>query len=201
MNSAPPRRKRRSPPTNDTNRLVTPLIRTVLSRLVGGRYDGSESARRALVRELPMIGLRPRPGTVPARTKTGVAGPRPGTPDSMETRHELLAIEEAFWRAAGDRDRYAKHLAADAVHVLPELGILPRDPVLDGVDQAEPWQSFRIEDPQLVTLDDGTAALVYRARGERSGSPSYVAAVTSVYRRHDGSWELVVHQQTPLPAP
>ena len=43
------------------NRFVAPLIRAVLSRLVGWRYDGSESARRALVHELPMIGLRPRP--------------------------------------------------------------------------------------------------------------------------------------------
>ena len=49
------------------NRLVAPLIRTVLSRLVGWRYDGSESARRALVCELPMVGLRPRPGSAPVR--------------------------------------------------------------------------------------------------------------------------------------
>ncbi len=41
------------------NRLAVPVIRVVLSRLVGWRYDGSESARRALVRELPMVGLRP----------------------------------------------------------------------------------------------------------------------------------------------
>ena len=49
------------------NRLVAPLIRAVLSRLIGWRYDGSESARRALVRELPMVGLRPRPGSAPVR--------------------------------------------------------------------------------------------------------------------------------------
>ena len=50
------------------NRLVAPLVRAVLSRLVGWRYDGSESARRALVQELPMIGLRPPPGSVRERT-------------------------------------------------------------------------------------------------------------------------------------
>jgi deazaflavin-dependent oxidoreductase (nitroreductase family) len=49
------------------NRLAVPLIRVVLSRLVGWRYDGSESARRALVRELPMVGLRPGPGSAPVR--------------------------------------------------------------------------------------------------------------------------------------
>ncbi len=52
------------------NRVVAPLVRAVLSRLVGWRYDGSESARRALVHELPMIGLRSRPrfDTVPSST-------------------------------------------------------------------------------------------------------------------------------------
>ena len=42
------------------HRLIAGIVRLVLSRLVGWRYDGSEVARRALVRELPMIGLRAR---------------------------------------------------------------------------------------------------------------------------------------------
>jgi deazaflavin-dependent oxidoreductase (nitroreductase family) len=41
------------------NRLIAPIIRRVLSRLVGWRYDGTEPARRQLVTELPVIGLRP----------------------------------------------------------------------------------------------------------------------------------------------
>lgn len=41
------------------NRLVTPVIRSVLSWLVGWRYDGGDSARRRLARELPVIGFRP----------------------------------------------------------------------------------------------------------------------------------------------
>ena len=42
------------------HRAIAGIVRLVLSRLVGWHYDGSEVARRALVRELPMIGLRPR---------------------------------------------------------------------------------------------------------------------------------------------
>ena len=41
------------------NRLIAPVIRRVLSWLVGWRYDGTDTARRQLVTELPVIGLRP----------------------------------------------------------------------------------------------------------------------------------------------
>ena len=41
------------------NRLVTPVVRVVLSWLVGWRYDGSDYARRRLARELPVVAFRP----------------------------------------------------------------------------------------------------------------------------------------------
>lgn len=41
------------------NRVATPIVRVVLSRLVGWRYDGSPSARRRLVSERPILALRP----------------------------------------------------------------------------------------------------------------------------------------------
>ena len=42
------------------NRIVTPLVRAVLSRLAGFRYDGSDAAQRRLIRALPLVALRPR---------------------------------------------------------------------------------------------------------------------------------------------
>ena len=42
------------------NQLIAPIVRAVLSRLLGWRYDGSERARRRLVAQLPMIAFRPR---------------------------------------------------------------------------------------------------------------------------------------------
>jgi deazaflavin-dependent oxidoreductase (nitroreductase family) len=42
------------------NRYARPIVRRVLSRLVGWRYDGSDEARRRVVQQLPLIGLRPR---------------------------------------------------------------------------------------------------------------------------------------------
>jgi deazaflavin-dependent oxidoreductase (nitroreductase family) len=45
------------------NWFIAPIIRGVLSRLLGWRYDGSTSARRQLVAQLPLIAFRmpPRP--------------------------------------------------------------------------------------------------------------------------------------------
>ncbi len=42
------------------NRCVAPLVHQVLSWLVGWSYDGSDSARRRLAGELPIIAFRPR---------------------------------------------------------------------------------------------------------------------------------------------
>jgi ketosteroid isomerase-like protein len=117
----------------------------------------------------------------------------------MELKPTLIELERRLWRAAGDRDRYADDLADDAVHVLPGWGVADREEVLGGVADADPWADFAIDEPQVIRLDDGAAALVYTATAHREGGPEYAAAITSVYRRDDdGAWRLVVHQQTPL---
>jgi deazaflavin-dependent oxidoreductase (nitroreductase family) len=43
------------------NWLIAPIIRGVLSRLLGWRYDGSTDARRRLVTQLPLIAFRMQP--------------------------------------------------------------------------------------------------------------------------------------------
>ena len=42
------------------NRLIAPIIRAVLSRLLGWRYDGMPAARRLAVEQLSLVGFRPR---------------------------------------------------------------------------------------------------------------------------------------------
>jgi deazaflavin-dependent oxidoreductase (nitroreductase family) len=42
------------------NRLVAPIIRAVLSRLLGWHYDGTPAARRRAVEHLALVGFRPR---------------------------------------------------------------------------------------------------------------------------------------------
>lgn len=41
------------------NRFIAPIIRAVLSRLVGWQYDSSEGARRRLLAQLPLIAFCP----------------------------------------------------------------------------------------------------------------------------------------------
>jgi deazaflavin-dependent oxidoreductase (nitroreductase family) len=42
------------------NRLVSPVVHRVLSGLLGWTYRGTPDQRKRLVRELPLVGLRPR---------------------------------------------------------------------------------------------------------------------------------------------
>jgi hypothetical protein len=110
----------------------------------------------------------------------------------------IIEIERRFWEAAGDREAYAANLASDAVHVLPVLGVVDRETALRGVAEADPWEAYAIADARLVAAGEDTVALVYCGRARRAGQREYRAAITSVYRREDGSWMLVLHQQTPL---
>jgi len=116
----------------------------------------------------------------------------------MDIQATLLDLEEGFWRAAGDRDRYEAHLAGDAVHVIPGWGVVDREPVLFAIGGSPAWERFTIDDPRVVALTEESAALVYSARAERPGQDPYAAAISSVYRHRDDGWELVLHQQTPL---
>lgn len=42
------------------NRFVRPIVRAVLSELLGWRYDGSPDAQYRAVRQLPLVAFRPR---------------------------------------------------------------------------------------------------------------------------------------------
>jgi hypothetical protein len=40
------------------NHLASPVVRLVLSRLLGGRYDSTDSARRKAAEQLPSVAFR-----------------------------------------------------------------------------------------------------------------------------------------------
>lgn len=46
------------PHTERRNRFIATVVRAVLSRLVGWRYDGTDAARRRLVVQPPMLAFR-----------------------------------------------------------------------------------------------------------------------------------------------
>ncbi len=51
------------------NRWATPVVRRVLTWLVGWSYDGSDAARRRLAHELPLIAFRPAAALLPPRPR------------------------------------------------------------------------------------------------------------------------------------
>jgi hypothetical protein len=48
------------------NWFMTPIVRRVLSRLLGWRYHGSDAECRKLVRQLPLLAFRPQSSRIQA---------------------------------------------------------------------------------------------------------------------------------------
>jgi hypothetical protein len=115
---------------------------------------------------------------------------------------ELIELEEQGWHALatrGDAGRkfYASILREDAVMLLPGgMRIVGRERILQSLGD-QPWESFTIEDSNVVVLNANAVTLTYKVKAQRAGSAAYVALISSSYAL-DRSWQLVVHQQTPM---
>lgn len=114
---------------------------------------------------------------------------------------ELIELEQQGWRALateGDAGRkfYASVLREDAVMLFPGgMRIEGRERILESLG-AQPWETFRLEDPKVVQLTQEAAIVVYKVTAQRKGSEPYTALISSTYVR-DERWQLVFHQQTP----
>ncbi len=108
---------------------------------------------------------------------------------------ELLRIEHEL--GAGPGDAYRRHLADDAVVVVPGA-VLDREACAAAIDESPGWEEREISDARTIELAPDSAVLTYRWRSRR-GATTYRAVMSSVYARRDGQWRLVLHQQTPEP--
>ncbi len=118
----------------------------------------------------------------------------------MTTLDELIKLEHGFWEATRDPDYYARHMRDDGLAVFGE-GIMDkeaarRSTMTDAV--GEDWTNIRIADPRVLAIADDVAALVYHGSATRAGTP-YRANCASVYARREGEWQMVLHQQSPVP--
>lgn len=115
--------------------------------------------------------------------------------------HELLELEKQGWHALSQaanaaRKFYAAVLRDDAVMLFPGgMRLEGKECILQSIG-VQPWDSFCIEDPQVISLTADAATVTYKVTAQRKESAPYVALVGSTYVR-DKSWQLVVHQQTP----
>jgi hypothetical protein len=106
---------------------------------------------------------------------------------------ELLQIEHEL--GAGSADAYRRHLADEALFVLPN-GVLDRDACIAAMEASPGWDELEISDARTVRLGDDSAILTYAWRSRRAETV-YSALMSSVYVRRDGVWHLALHQQTP----
>jgi hypothetical protein len=116
---------------------------------------------------------------------------------------ELIALERRGWDAlssgAGEAERFYREVLADrALFVLPGgLVLAGRGEILESMG-GEPWAGYELSDIRVLEIAGDTAAIAYRAAARRDGHPGYAALCTSTYRRAASSWQLVLHQQTPV---
>ena len=109
---------------------------------------------------------------------------------------QLLEIEETLGTGSGDA--YRRHLADDAIVVVPGA-VLDREQCADAMDASPGWDEYEISDVRTARPASDAAILSYRWRSRR-GDVAYEALMSSAYARRDGEWRLVLHQQTPEPA-
>ena len=116
---------------------------------------------------------------------------------------ELIELEEQGWQALsteGDAAKlfYTDVLRDDAVMLFPGgLIVSGKHNILESFS-AQPWKSYHIEEMQVISLSEDAAVLVYKVTAQREGRDPYVALMSSTYAISDGTWKLVVHQQTPV---
>lgn len=116
---------------------------------------------------------------------------------SVSPTPEIIELEERFWEAAGNPEFYEEHFADDGAIALP-IGVMDKTSVVDAMASAQPWTGYELTDPAFIDIADDVAAVTYTATAVRDEGEPYQAVISSVYVRRNGSWKLVIHQQTPL---
>jgi len=112
---------------------------------------------------------------------------------------ELEELEREGWRALSGPDGaafYQEVMADDGVMVFPGL-VMDKPRALEAIAGTSPWKTFELADVRVIRPTDDSAILVYSATAQRAGEATYHAEMTSVYAQRDGSWRLVLHQQSP----
>ena len=114
----------------------------------------------------------------------------------------LLSLERAGWDALSTSGEaaaefFGRILASNVLMLLPGgIVIDDRQQAIEAM-RGTPWSTFELVDERIVELGDGVAVVAYRASARRVEG-EYTALFNSTYVREDGTWHLVLHQQTPV---
>jgi Domain of unknown function (DUF4440) len=115
----------------------------------------------------------------------------------------LIELEEQGWQALSSEGEtskkfYGSILHNDAVMLFPGgMFIRGKEKILASL-AAQPWKSFQIEEPLVISLSESAGILTYRVTAQRESGNPYMALISSTYARSNGAWKLILHQQTPI---
>lgn len=64
----------------------------------------------------------------------------------------------------------------------------------------KPWTHYEMDEVRVVSLGSDSAMICYSVQAERGKETKYEALISSVWRKAAGgtSWQMVLHQQTPV---
>lgn len=109
---------------------------------------------------------------------------------------ELWQTERDFWLRGPDF--FERQLARECLMVLPGVGILDRDQVLDSLRNVPRWADVEMHTGRSAMVGPSVAVLAYDVSARRDGASPYRAACTSTYVLEEHrTWRMVQHQQTP----
>ena len=111
-------------------------------------------------------------------------------------QEELLALERRFWEDGGHGGFYRERFADDGLTVFG-FGTLDKEHTIDAIPSASPWENIELGEATVTQISDDVAAVTYAASASRAHDDRYDAVVSSVYVRRDGTWQLILHQQSP----
>lgn len=116
---------------------------------------------------------------------------------------ELIELEEQGWQALSSDGNAAQTfydavLHDDAVMFFPGgMRLEGKQLILESL-AAQPWKTYQIEAPRILSLSEKAALLAYKVRAQREGDEPYEALIGSTYTQVGGQWKLIFHQQTPV---
>ena len=114
------------------------------------------------------------------------------------TLDSLLALERRGWDALSNgtgAQFYSDVMSEDGLMLLVDGSVMTHSDVTASLSGAPTWDSYDITDPQLLSLSQDAAVLVYRAKATR-GDDVFVALMSSTYAMVDGEPKLKCYQQT-----
>jgi ketosteroid isomerase-like protein len=106
--------------------------------------------------------------------------------------------EKQFWNALDSPDFYRENMADDALAVINGEVKTRDDAVAMTQEMPVNWDNVRFEHPRFVQISDDTAAVTYEGSADQRTGEHYAAAITSVYTRRDGRYQLVLTTHTPI---